>query len=69
MQSEFEFETNFLKVLDFNINQRKKNEELNKITTDLEKKSIESELKHSMREKTLKKYEEIRRDEDSFSNN
>ena len=69
MQSEFEFETNFLKVLDFNINQRKKNEELNKITTDLEKKSMESELKYSMREKTLKKYEEIRRDEDSFSNN
>ena len=69
MQSEFEFETNFLKVLDFNINQRKKNEEVNKITTDLEKKSIESELKYSMREKTLKKYEEIRRDEDSFSNN
>tara|TARA_A100001011_G_scaffold81659_1_gene84979 strand:+ start:16998 stop:18101 length:1104 start_codon:yes stop_codon:yes gene_type:complete len=69
MQSEFEFETNFLKVLDFNINQRKKNEELNKITTDLEKKSMESEIKFSMREKTLKKYEEIRRDEDSFSNN
>jgi len=69
MQAEFEFETNFLKVKDFNLNQREKNKELNKISTDLEKKSIETELKNSMREKALQRYEEIRKDENSFSNN
>ena len=69
MKAEFEFETNFLKVKDFNLNQREKNKELNKISTDLEKKSIETELKNSMREKTLQRYEEIRKDENSFSNN
>jgi hypothetical protein len=69
MQAEFEFETTFLKVKDFNLNQREKNKELNKISTDLEKKSIETELKNSMREKALQRYEEIRKDEDSFSNN
>ena len=36
MQAEFEFETNFLKVRDFNINQREKNVHLNKISSDLE---------------------------------
>jgi hypothetical protein len=30
---------------------------------------MESELKNSMREKALQRYEEIRKDEDSFSNN
>lgn len=69
MQTEFEFETNFLKVKDFNLNQREKNRELNKISTDLEKKSMESELKNSMREKALKRYEDIRKDQDSFSSN
>jgi hypothetical protein len=59
MQAEFEFETNFLKVKDFNLNQRKKNEQLNKISSSLEIKSKETQIKKEMREKTLQRYEQI----------
>lgn len=69
MQSEFEFETNFLKVKDFNLNQREKNNQLNKISTELEKKSKESEIKNTMREKAIQRYEEIRRENDSVLKN
>ena len=60
MQAEFEFETDFLKIKDFNINQRQKNQKLNKISTALEMKSEETEIKQIIREKALARYEEIR---------
>ena len=59
MQAEFEFETNFLKVRDFNLNQREKNVHLNKISSDLEIKSKETQIKKDMRDKTLQRYEQI----------
>ena len=59
MQAEFEFETNFLKIRDFNINQREKNVHLNKISSDLEIKSKETQIKKEMRDKTLQRYEQI----------
>ena len=53
------FETNFLKVRDFNLNQREKNEHLNKISSVLEIKSKENQIKKDMRDKTLQRYEQI----------
>ena len=69
MQAEFEFETNFLKVKDFNLNQRKKNEQLNKISSSLEIKSKETQIKKEMREKTLQRYEQIIKENNPASRN
>ena len=65
MQAEFEFETDFLKIKDFNINQRQKNQKLNKISTALEMKSEETEIKQIIREKALARYEEIRNEKNT----
>ena len=69
MQAEFEFETNFLKVRDFNINQREKNVHLNKISSDLEIKSKETQIKKEMRDKTLQRYEQISKGSNPITDN
>lgn len=65
LQSEYEFETNFLKIKDFNLKQREKNQKLNNISTALELKSEETEIKHIIREKALARYDEIREENNS----
>jgi len=68
LQTEYEFETNFLKIKDFNIKQREKNQKLNNLSTALELKTEETEMKHIIREKALARYEEIRKESDSAMN-
>lgn len=65
LQTEYEFETNFLKVKDFNLKQREKNQKLNNLSASLELKSQEIEIKHTLREKALARYDQIR--QESFS--
>lgn len=69
LQSELEFETNFLKIKDFNLKQREKDQKLNNLSTDLELRSEETELKHANRAKVLARYEKLREERDSALNN
>ena len=60
MESEFEFETQYLRRQDFNLYQRKKSKQLNELSIQYELSSEESQLKDIHRAQTLERYDKIR---------
>ena len=65
LQSEYEYETNFLKAVGFQDLERGRHKNINKISAEIELEAKESEIKNDLKQKALDRYDRMRQGIDS----
>jgi len=65
LQSEYEYETNFLKAVGFQDLERGRYKNINKISAEIELEAKESEIKNDLKQKALDRYDRMRQGIDS----